>query len=50
VPPQYWQLRFTTTEIIRMKIAYVVLCVAGAGLIGGLLNAYFAEKGFVLPR
>ncbi len=33
-----------------MKIAYVVLCIVGAGLIGGLLNAYFTEKGFILPR
>lgn len=33
-----------------MKIAYVVLLVCGAGLIGGLLNAYLAEKGFILPR
>ena len=33
-----------------MAVFYVLVWILGAGLLGGLLNAYFAEEGLILPR
>lgn len=33
-----------------MAIWQVLLCLGGAGIVGGLLNAFMTEEGFVVPR
>jgi len=33
-----------------MAIGWVILCIASAGLVGGLLNAFFAAEGLIVWR
>jgi hypothetical protein len=33
-----------------MAVGWVILFIAGAGFVGGLLNAFFAAEGFILGR